>query len=245
MTTPPSVPTPRPHEPQEPPTEWVAGIPAQRTAADGAAAGLTAPSAWSAAGSGGAAPGPWPVAGAGGEVPPAAPPAPREASGQARPPKVRRWPWAGAGLVVGLAVGAGIGAGGAATTTSAAAAPATVTVTAPAPAPRTVTVTAPAPAPQTVTVTAAPTTEAAPAGPLTTFSDGVYEVGTDIVAGKYKTPGPGSTDILDSCYMEVGDGSGSLGGIDQNDNLTGPGVVTVKKGKVFKVSGGCTWTKVG
>jgi hypothetical protein len=236
MTTTPSVPTPRPHEPQEPPTERIAAIPTQRTVADAAAAaGLTAPSPWSVAGSGTVV---------GGDIPPAPPSGRPEASGQPRPRKVRRWPWAGAGLVVGLAVGVGIGTGGAATATTTAAR-ATVTVTAPAAAPRTVTVTAPAAAPQTVTVTAAPTTEAAPAGPLTTFSDGTYEVGTDIVAGKYKTPGPGSTDILDSCYMEVGDGSGSLGGIDQNDNLTGPGVVTLKKGKVFKVSGGCTWTKVG
>lgn len=85
----------------------------------------------------------------------------------------------------------------------------------------------------------------APSGPLTTISDGTYEVGPDIVPGKYKTPGPSSSGILNSCYMEVSDGSGSIRGIDHNDNLTGPGVVTLKAGKYFKASGGCTWTKVG
>lgn len=98
------------------------------------------------------------------------------------------------------------------------------------------------------TPTPTPTPSAAPpalTGPLTSFTNGTYEVGTDIAVGKHKTPGPGSTDIMDSCCEEVGDGSGSLTGISQNDNLTGPGVVTLEKGKVFKAAGGCTWTKVG
>jgi hypothetical protein len=137
-----------------------------------------------------------------------------------------------AGLVVGLIIGA---AGKAQPANSAAAA-----------APPTVYATAPATAPQVETVTVAPPPPPPPPGPLTSFSDGTYEVGSDIVPGKYKTPGPAASgDISSSCYMEVGNGTGRVGGIDQNDNLTGPGVVTLKAGKVFKISGGCTWNKVG
>lgn len=164
------------------------------------------------------------------------PPAPPAAQG---PKGRRRWPWAVGGLVLGLVIGAS--AHGATATPTPVAAPASAAAASP----QTVYVTVPPAAPATPAATAAPAVPAAPAGPLTSFSDGTYEVGTDIAAGKYKTPGPGSTDIMDSCYMEVGDGSGSLSGISQNDNLTGPGVVTLKKGRTFKVTGDCTWTKVG
>ncbi len=83
-------------------------------------------------------------------------------------------------------------------------------------------------------------TAAAAAGPRTSVSDGIYEVGPDMAPGKYKTPGPG---VGGSCYFEVSDGSGSLSGIDHNDNISGPGVVTLKNGKYFKTNGGCTWSK--
>lgn len=148
-----------------------------------------------------------------------------------------------AGLIVGLAIGGNTSRPVASTAGTAGSSAPSASVAAPAPA------LAPAstvvPAPVSAAVPAPAPEPAAPVGPLTSFSDGTYEVGADIAPGKYKTPGPGSTDILDSCYMEVGDGSGSISGIDQNDNLTGPGVVTLKKGKVFKVRGDCTWTKVG
>jgi hypothetical protein len=186
-------------------------------------------------------------------VPPTNPtysiPVQRQQSPQTPPPAPKRprvW-WkvtlgVAAGFILGLAVGAGQGASAGATDTAATAtaapAPADTTPVASAPAPVTPVPAAPAYTPP------APAPTPVQAGPLTSFDDGVYEVGVDIEAGKYKTPGPATTDILDSCYMEVGDGSGSLQGIDQNDNLTGPGVVTLKAGKVFKVSGGCTWTKV-
>jgi hypothetical protein len=165
-------------------------------------------------------------------VPPAAAPPP------ARPR--RRWTWAVGGVALGLVIGLAANGGTAAPATRSAAMPPTAA------APQTVYVTVPAAAPATTAPAAAETpAPTAPAGPLTSFSDGTYEVGTDVAPGKYKTPGPASSDILDSCYMEVGDGSGRIGAIDQNDNLTGPGVVTLKAGKVFKVRGDCTWTKVG
>ena len=145
------------------------------------------------------------------------------------------------GLVVGLVIGASVRGGSTTPTPTPSAAPASAAAASP----QTVYVTVPPAAPETPAAAAAPAAPPAPTGPLTSFTNGTYEVGTDIAVGKYKTPGPGSTDIMDSCYTEVGDGSGSLTGISQNDNLTGPGVVTLKKGKVFKAAGGCTWTKVG
>lgn len=165
------------------------------------------------------------------------PPAPPAAKA---PKPRRRWPWAVGGLVLGVVIGASVHGGSAAPAPAPVAAPASAAAASP----QTVYVTVPA-APPATPEAVVPAAPPAPAGPLTTFSDGTYEVGTDIAAGKYKTPGPGSTDIMDSCYMEVSDGSGSLSGISQNDNLTGPGVVTLKKGKTFKVTGDCTWTKVG
>jgi hypothetical protein len=175
---------------------------------------------------------------------PAQRPAPAPMPPVPAPKQRRRWPWALGGLVVGLVIGVSAH-GGSAPATTAAATPAPARASAPAPIPAPTV----APATQAPAVVAAPTTvapaPAAPAGPATSFSDGVYEVGTDIAAGKYKTAGSGGTDILDSCYYEIGDGSGRLGGIDKNDNLVGPGVVTLKKGKVFTTRGGCTWTKSG
>jgi hypothetical protein len=89
------------------------------------------------------------------------------------------------------------------------------------------------------TTPAPTTTTQAPTGPASTFKDGTYEVGVDIKAGKYKTPGLGDGK---SCYISENTGSGSDAQIDQNDFFTGPGIVTVAADKVVKASGGCTWT---
>lgn len=73
-------------------------------------------------------------------------------------------------------------------------------------------------------------------------SDGTYLVGKDIPAGTYVTPGPRSTDLLDSCYWgRSKDSTGNLTSVIANDDITGPGRVTVKAGEVFKISGGCEW----
>lgn len=78
----------------------------------------------------------------------------------------------------------------------------------------------------------------------TSFGDGTYQVGKDIKAGTYKTKGPRSSDVLDSCYWARNkDASGDPGAIIANNNITGPGVVTVNAGEVFDVSGGCVWIK--
>jgi hypothetical protein len=103
-----------------------------------------------------------------------------------------------------------------------------------------------APAPSSVSAAsvapAAPPSPAAPAGPLTEFGPGTYEVGIDIKTGTHKTSGPDKSDIYPSCYWARNkDASGSFESIIANDNIGGPGTVTLKKGEVFEASGSCTW----
>jgi hypothetical protein len=84
-------------------------------------------------------------------------------------------------------------------------------------------------------------TEAAPVGPLSTFSDGVYEVGRDIHAGSYVAPGAQGP----SCYWErATDPSAGLDAIIANDRTRGGQVlISVKAGEFLKVDGCGTWTK--
>jgi hypothetical protein len=94
---------------------------------------------------------------------------------------------------------------------------------------------------------AAPTSPGAPpvkSGPLTQFGDGQYEVGVDVVAGRYKTPGSGEPGIWGACYWErAKNDSGDFSSIISNENLQGPGTVALKPGEFFKTNGGCNWTK--
>jgi hypothetical protein len=85
---------------------------------------------------------------------------------------------------------------------------------------------------------------AAPAGPATTVGDGTYEVGVDLEPGRYKTAGPSQSSIIPMCYWaRHKDDSGEFRSIIANQNLQGPGSVTVKAGEFVEFSGGCTWTK--
>ncbi|GAB7105733.1 hypothetical protein JCM4814A_40470 [Streptomyces phaeofaciens JCM 4814] len=148
----------------------------------------------------------------------------------------------GATAVVALFVGVGIGSGGgeqaAGDTTDAKAGPRpTVTVTATAPGEA-------APAPTvTETVTAKPK-KAEPAGPATTFSgEGEYLVGEDVKPGTYKTAG---AEGEFGCYWErAEDASGEFGSIIANNNLEGPGRVTLNQGEYFKTNRCEEWKRVG
>ncbi|MFP5022402.1 hypothetical protein [Pseudonocardia phyllosphaerae] len=81
-------------------------------------------------------------------------------------------------------------------------------------------------------------------GPTTTVSDGTYQVGTDIAAGRYKTAGPTSDSFGGMCYVSRNkDDSNEMDSIIANDIAQGPSSVTVKKGEFAEFSGGCTWTK--
>lgn len=131
---------------------------------------------------------------------------------QPAPKRRRKWPWIVGGIVLLLIIIGSVGN----------AKPATPTVVNAGPA-------------------ASQAQAATPTGPASTITDGTYQVGVDMVAGRYKTNFQGSTGM---CYWERSkDDSGQFTSIISNDNLQGPGSVTVKKGEFFKVSGGCTWTK--
>ncbi|WP_237407831.1 hypothetical protein [Streptomyces sp. M2CJ-2] len=171
-------------------------------------------------------------------------------TGPVRPPK-QRGPWLkyGAVALVSLFIGVGIGSSGdgsaasenaAADTKSGPRPTATVTETAEAdgggakPAP---TVT------ETETVTAKPKKTKEP-GPATSFSgEGEYVVGEDIKAGTYKTAG---ADGDFGCYWErAKDASGEFGSIIANNNLNGPGRVTLNTGEYFKTNRCQEWKRVG
>jgi len=76
------------------------------------------------------------------------------------------------------------------------------------------------------------------------LSDGTYLIGKDIPAGTYTSPGPRSSGVLDACYWSrAKNSSGDLSSVIANDNITGPGRVTVKAGETVKFSGGCEWNR--
>lgn len=95
--------------------------------------------------------------------------------------------------------------------------------------------------PQPPAETAPVTPPAVPAGPATSVSDGTYEVGSDIVAGKYK----GQCGTY-GYWARLKANDGLLGDIVANDFLTAPGQMTftAKSGEYVEVRG-CTFTKVG
>jgi hypothetical protein len=156
----------------------------------------------------------------------------------------RRWLKYGTVALVSLLIGAGIGAGGG----SAEAGKATAADTKSGPGPTvTVTETAEAeaePAPTvTETVTAKPKKTKKP-GPATSFSgEGEYVVGEDIKAGTYKTTGP---DGGFGCYWErARNASGEFDAIIANNNLNGPGRVTLNNGEHFKTNRCQEWKRTG
>jgi hypothetical protein len=84
--------------------------------------------------------------------------------------------------------------------------------------------------------TRAPTTTAAPRE----WTEGIYEVGSEIPVGTYKTPGGGG----DNCYY-ARLSSDNTGDIIANNNSSGPMTVRVRRtDKFVEFSGGCTWRKV-
>jgi hypothetical protein len=153
----------------------------------------------------------------------------------------RRWPWAAGGLALGLLAGGAVGALAWSSTTVVASPPVerTITVTAPAPPPEIVTVTVPAPAPDPP---AAAPPSAAP-GSLTTFGDGVWEVGVDVAPGKYKTAG---TDSYGCYYARLKANDGTVDDIISNGFGQGPVTVTVKPTDGYFETSGCVdWVRAG
>lgn len=76
------------------------------------------------------------------------------------------------------------------------------------------------------------------------ISDGTYIVGQDIQPGTYRTAGPAS-ELVDNCYWARLKGtSGELGEIIANQNLAGPGVVTIAPSDgAFETMGCKPWVR--
>lgn len=72
--------------------------------------------------------------------------------------------------------------------------------------------------------------------PQNEISDGIYKIGTDVPSGTYRTKG-GS-----DCYFAILNSTDSSD-IDDNNNSSGPQIVTLHEGKYFEVDGGCTWSR--
>lgn len=77
----------------------------------------------------------------------------------------------------------------------------------------------------------------------TTYKSGVYEVGKEIKAGKYKTRGPNKDDVIPQCVWSRLKGlGGELNDIIANGIVEGPATIVVKKSdKAIKFDGSCKW----
>ncbi|MFB7605352.1 hypothetical protein [Streptomyces gardneri] len=80
-------------------------------------------------------------------------------------------------------------------------------------------------------------------GPADHFpGDGEYLVGEDIEAGTYRSAGP--ADSFGCYWARLKDASGEFEAIIANNNLQGPGRVTLKKGEYFQTQRCQEWKKV-
>lgn len=95
----------------------------------------------------------------------------------------------------------------------------------------------------TNTPLSAPSTSAAPVPQVLGYDEGVYEVGSDIKPGKYKSPGPSSDGPFSGCYYaRLKTGDGSSGDIIANNSTKGQSVVTIKPTDgVFETNGCLPW----
>ncbi|WP_129840385.1 hypothetical protein [Streptomyces sp. RFCAC02] len=97
------------------------------------------------------------------------------------------------------------------------------------------------PAPETTASEPTPTKDP---GPASTFAgDGEYLVGEDIAPGTYKTAGP--DDDFGCYWARLKNASGEFDAIIANNNLNGPGRVTLKKGEYFQTQRCQEWVKSG
>ncbi|MBF9072242.1 hypothetical protein I2501_29870 [Streptacidiphilus sp. NEAU-YB345] len=91
----------------------------------------------------------------------------------------------------------------------------------------------------TATVTTKPAASTQQDGTVSTIAgDGEHQVGQDMRPGTYRTAGPvgGSSSM---CYRER-----DKDPVIANDNLAGSGLVTVRKGEIFKSVGCQNWASV-
>jgi hypothetical protein len=82
-------------------------------------------------------------------------------------------------------------------------------------------------------------------GPATTIGEGTYVIGTDIVAGTYKSSGPSGSGIGSCYWARLTDTTGNSGTIIALDISKGPSTVTISRSDgAFKTDGCKTWYKV-
>jgi hypothetical protein len=86
----------------------------------------------------------------------------------------------------------------------------------------------------TQTVTAKP-----PSGPLSEFSDGLFEVGKDVQPGTYRTDGPDGSNS-GGCYWSRSDARGN---VIQNGVVNDGGAVTVRPGERIDSAGCLPWRR--
>lgn len=88
---------------------------------------------------------------------------------------------------------------------------------------------------------------APPPGPLTTFGDGIYRVGTaagDITAGLYHSAGP--TESMPCYWARTHDPTGKIDTIITDSYPPGPTTVTITSSDgAFLASGCAPWSKIG
>lgn len=96
--------------------------------------------------------------------------------------------------------------------------------------------------------TVAPEPSAAPTGPLTTIpGTGTYLVGTDVVAGNYRSPRPQQmTGIFEGkgaelCAVDIKDANGKI--LDVKAQNSGQSLVTLVAGTTFHTTGCEAWVK--
>lgn len=93
--------------------------------------------------------------------------------------------------------------------------------------------------------TSTTTTPPTPTGPVTTFGDGTYAVGTDIKPGTYHTNGPSTLDPMGCYWQRSTDTSGNMGSIIANNISKGPATVTISTTDgAFETEGCTTWSLV-
>lgn len=94
----------------------------------------------------------------------------------------------------------------------------------------------------TATVTATVTVSPPPAGgPAAELTDGLHEVGVDVLPGRYETAGPSGTNT-GGCYWTR---SSKGGGIIDNGVVRGPGTLTVLANELVETTGCQPWRLVG
>lgn len=108
------------------------------------------------------------------------------------------------------------------------------------------------PYPQPTTVAQTPPAEPTPESSQTiaertpdavTVGEGVYQVGTDLPPGRYRTSGPDADDIMPMCYWaRLSADDGEFDSIIANGNPAGRASLTVKRSDRFvEFTGSCTW----